>query len=56
MLSLGSLVGFLTILGVAARNGIMLISHYQHLEEFEGMPFGRELVLHSTHENVWRRS
>ena len=45
VLSLGSLVGFLTILGVAARNGIMLISHYQHLEEFEGVPFGRELVL-----------
>jgi CzcA family heavy metal efflux pump len=52
VLSLGSLVGFLTILGVAARNGIMLISHYQHLEEFEGMPFGRELVLRGARERV----
>ena len=39
-------------LGVAARNGIMLISHYQHLEEFEGMPFGRELVLRGARERV----
>ena len=52
VLSLGSLVGFLTILGVAARNGIMLISHYQHLEEFEGMPFGPELVLRGARERV----
>ena len=45
-------MGFLTILGVAARNGIMLISHYQHLEEFEGMPFGPELVLRGARERV----
>ena len=52
VLSLGSLVGFLTILGIAARNGIMLISHYQHLEEFEGMPFGPELVLRGARERI----
>jgi Cu/Ag efflux pump CusA len=52
ILSLGSLVGFLTILGVAARNGIMLISHYQHLEEFEGEPFGPGLVLRGARERV----
>jgi CzcA family heavy metal efflux pump len=52
ILSLGSLVGFLTILGVAARNGIMLISHYQHLEDFEGMPFGLELVKRGAQERI----
>ena len=38
VISLGSLVGFFTVLGIAARNGIMLISHFQHLERFEGVP------------------
>jgi Cu/Ag efflux pump CusA len=52
VLSLGSLVGFLTILGVAARNGIMLISHYQHLEEFEGETFGIQLVLRGAKERI----
>jgi CzcA family heavy metal efflux pump len=52
ILSLGSLVGFLTILGIAARNGIMLISHYQHLEEQEGEAFGPELILRGARERV----
>jgi CzcA family heavy metal efflux pump len=52
VLSLGSLVGFVTVLGIAARNGIMLVSHYRHLEEVEGVPFGRELILRGAEERL----
>jgi CzcA family heavy metal efflux pump len=52
VISLGSLVGFLTVLGIVARNGIMLISHYQHLERFEGVPFGPALVVRGALERV----
>ena len=52
VLSLGSLVGLLTILGIATRNGIMMISHFQHLEHEEGMPFGFDLVLRGARERI----
>lgn len=52
IISLGSLVGFLTVLGIAARNGIMLINHYQHLEEFEGESFGAHLVIRGAKERL----
>ena len=52
VLSLGSLVGFVTVLGIAARNGIMLISHYRHLEQEEGVPFGPELVARGAEERL----
>lgn len=52
VISLGSLVGFFTVLGIVARNGIMLISHYQHLENEEGVTFGPELVLQGARERV----
>lgn len=51
VLSLGSLVGFVTVLGIAARNGIMLVSHYRHLQE-EGMPFGLKLIIQGAEERL----
>jgi CzcA family heavy metal efflux pump len=52
IVSLGSLVGFFTVFGIAARNGILLINHCQHLEEYEGMEFGRQLVLRGARERL----
>lgn len=52
ILSLGSVVGFLTVMGIAARNGILLISHCQHLERDEGETFGRDLVLRGAAERL----
>jgi CzcA family heavy metal efflux pump len=52
VISLGSLVGFFTVLGIVARNGIMLIAHCQHLEREEGEPFGPALVLRGATERL----
>jgi CzcA family heavy metal efflux pump len=52
VLSLGSLVGFVTVLGIAARNGIMLVSHYRHLELEEGELFGLGLVIRGSQERL----
>jgi CzcA family heavy metal efflux pump len=52
ILSLGSLVGFLTVLGIAGRNGILMIAHFQHLEREEGVPFGPQLVLQGAKDRL----
>jgi Cu/Ag efflux pump CusA len=52
VLSLGALVGFVTLFGVAAPNAILLISHVDHLVEHEGEQPGLTAVLRGTSERV----
>ena len=52
VISIGSLVGFFTVFGIAARNGILLINHFQHLEQVEGEPFGPALVIRGARERL----
>ena len=52
VLSLGSLVGFVSVLGIASRNGLMLLGHYRHLQEHEAVPFGPELLVRGAEERL----
>ena len=52
IISLGALIGLFTVMGIAARNGIMMISHFQHLERDEGEEFGEQLVLRGAKERL----
>jgi CzcA family heavy metal efflux pump len=51
-ITIGALVGFFTVFGIAARNGILMINHCQHLETEEGMEFGPDLVVRGASERL----
>lgn len=51
-LSVGSLVGFVTLFGITLRNSIMLVSHYQHLVDHEGMEWGLETAIRGAQERL----
>jgi len=51
-LSLGSLVGFVTLFGITMRNSIMMISHFEHLVQEEGMTWGLEAAIRGASERL----
>ncbi len=51
-LSMGSLVGFVTLFGITLRNSVMLISHYEHLVQVEGMQWGLETAVRGASERL----
>jgi len=51
-ISIGSMVGFVTLFGITVRNSIMLISHYRHLTTAENMPWALTTMIQGARERL----
>lgn len=51
-LSIGAMVGFVTLFGITLRNSIMMLSHYEHLVTVEGLVWGHEAAIRGASERL----
>jgi AcrB/AcrD/AcrF family len=51
-MTIGAMVGFVTLFGITMRNSMMMISHFEHLVEHEGMTWGMEAALRGASERL----
>ena len=51
-LSLGTVVGLVTVFGISARNAILQLAHYEHLVEVEGAPWNLDTVIRGANERL----
>ena len=51
-ISLGTVVGLVTVFGVSARNAILQLAHYEHLVEVEGAPWNTDTVIRGANERL----
>ena len=52
ILSVATLIAFITLCGIASRNGVMMISHYLHLIKYEGKAFTKETIIQGSQERL----
>lgn len=51
-LTIAAMVGFISLAGIASRNGILLLQHYMHLVEYEGEEFGQSMIIRAGLERL----
>jgi CzcA family heavy metal efflux pump len=51
-LDVGGLIGFVTLFGITVRNSLMMVSHWRHLHDVEGQPWGTDLVIRGARERL----